>query len=119
MPWRSRSPLSISSRAWSSCSGVSFGLRPNFTPRRHAAFTPARVRSLIRLRSSSARRPIICHMARPVGVAVSMASVSERNLTPRCLRSSRMVIRSWKLRPRQCNAAECDYELMGGGFGNA
>jgi hypothetical protein len=35
------------------------------------------------------------------------------------LRSSRMVIRSWKLRPRQCNAAECDYELMGGGFGNA
>ena len=43
-----------------------------------AAFTPAGVRSLIRLLSSSARTPIICHMARPVGVSVSMASVSVR-----------------------------------------
>jgi hypothetical protein len=32
-----------------------FCLRPNFTSRAFAAFTPARVRSLIRLRSSSAR----------------------------------------------------------------
>jgi hypothetical protein len=31
---------------------------------------------------SSARTPIICHMARPVGVAVSFASVSEWNFTP-------------------------------------
>jgi len=40
-------------------------LRPNFTPRAFAAFTPARVRSVIRLRSSSAKTPIICNMARP------------------------------------------------------
>jgi hypothetical protein len=40
---------------WSICCGVSFGLRPNFTPRRCAASTPARVRSLIRPRSSSAK----------------------------------------------------------------
>jgi len=44
---------------------VSLGLQPNLTPRRFGAFTPARVRSLIRLRSSSASTPIICHMARP------------------------------------------------------
>ena len=47
MPWRPWSPLSISSRACSSCCGVSLRLRPNFTPRCLAAFTPARVRSLI------------------------------------------------------------------------
>ena len=38
-----------------------FGLAPNFTPRPLAAFTPARVRPLMRLRSSSASMPIICH----------------------------------------------------------
>ena len=96
---RLSSPRSICFRASSICSAVSFGLRPNFTPRCFAAFTPARVRSLIRLRSSSASTPIICHMARPVGVSVSMCSVSERNFTRRCLRSSSMVIRSRKLRP--------------------
>ncbi len=45
-------------------------------------FTAARVRSLIRLRSKSASTPIICHMARPVGLPVSIASVSERNFAP-------------------------------------
>jgi hypothetical protein len=60
--------------------GLQFSLRPNFTPRAFAAFTPARV---IRHRSTSARTPIICHMARPVGVSVSMASVNERNFRPR------------------------------------
>jgi hypothetical protein len=49
---------------------VRFGLRPNFTPRRCAAFTPARVRSLIRLRSNSARTPIICHIPTSVKNAV-------------------------------------------------
>ena len=78
-----------------------FRLRPNFTPRRFASFTPARVRSAIRLRSSSARTPIICHMARPVGVSVSMASVSDRNFTPRCFRSSSIAIKSRKLRPNR------------------
>jgi hypothetical protein len=70
---------SISLRAWAIYCGVNFGLQPNFTPRSYAAFTPARVRSLIRLRSSSASTPIICHMARPVGVSVSICSVRERN----------------------------------------
>jgi hypothetical protein len=31
---------------------------------------------------SSARTPIVCHMTRPAGVAVSIASVSEWNFTP-------------------------------------
>jgi hypothetical protein len=47
----------------------------------------------------SASTPIICRMARPVGVAVSIASVSEWNFTPRARRSSSMVIRSRRLRP--------------------
>jgi hypothetical protein len=38
---------------------------------------PARVRSIIRLRSSSANTPINGHMARPVGVSVSIASVND------------------------------------------
>ena len=42
-----------------------------------------------RLRSDSAKTPIICHM--------SIASVSERNLTPRARRSSSIVMRSRKL----------------------
>jgi hypothetical protein len=42
-----RSPSSISLRAWLICWAVSLGLRPNFTPRRCAALTPARVRSLM------------------------------------------------------------------------
>src|SRR5580692_10452635 len=37
---------------------------------------------------------IICHMARPVGVAVSIASVSEWNFTPRARRSSSIVNKS-------------------------
>jgi hypothetical protein len=52
-----------------------------------------RVRSPIRLRSSSVRIPIICYMARPVGVSVSIAAVSDWNFTPRFF----MVIRSRKL----------------------
>ena len=60
---------------------VSFGLRPNFTPRARAATIPAFVRSLIRLYSNSAISPTICHMARPVGESVSFASVSERKFT--------------------------------------
>ena len=46
------SPAPIIFRAWSICCGVSFGLRPNFTPRPLAAFTPGRVRSLSGCRQS-------------------------------------------------------------------
>src|SRR5947209_6562141 len=53
------SPCSISFRSWLICCDVNFGLRPNFTPRTWAAFTPARVRSLMRLQSSSARTPTV------------------------------------------------------------
>ena len=91
--FRSVSGRGRSAPTWSST------FRPNFTPRRCAAFTPARVRSEISDLSSSARTPIICHMARPVGVAVSIASVSEWNFTPRARRSSSIVIRSRRLRP--------------------
>ena len=59
----------------------------------------ARVRSLIRLRSSSASTPIICHIARPVGVVVLIASVNDRNLMPRSRKPSSMAIRSRKLQP--------------------
>src|ERR1022692_4552218 len=38
--------------------------------------------------------PVICHMALPVGVAVSIASVSEWNFTPPAQRSSSIVIMS-------------------------
>ena len=72
----------MSCRACAIWGAESFGFLPNFTPRRCAAFTPARVRSVISERSSSASTPIICHMARPVAVSVSIASVSERNCTP-------------------------------------
>lgn len=58
--------------------GRQFSLASEFYSRGCLAFTPARVRSLIRLRSSSARTPIIRRMARPVGVAVSML-FGERN----------------------------------------
>jgi len=47
---------------------------------RWAAFTPARVRSEISDRSSSAERRSFATSRRPVGVAVSIASVSEWNL---------------------------------------
>jgi hypothetical protein len=59
------------------------------------------VRSTMRLRSNSANTPTVCHMARPVGVVVSIASVSEWNFTPRARRSSNMAIRSCKVRPNQ------------------
>jgi hypothetical protein len=49
-------PASISFQAWSICGRVSFGLRPNFKPRRYAAFTQARLGSLIML---GAKVPLI------------------------------------------------------------
>ena len=49
--------------------------------------------------SSSASIPTICYMARPVGVVVSMASVSDRKATPRTFRSSRRLIKSRSERP--------------------
>jgi hypothetical protein len=67
-------------RAWAICCEESFGFLPSFTPRRFAASLPALVRSCIRERSSSASTPTICHMARPVGVWVSMDSVRDLNL---------------------------------------
>ena len=61
------------------------------------------VRSLIRLLSNSALRPIIWHRARTVGVSAPIASIGQRNLTPSCFRSSSIVIRStrkWLIRLR-------------------
>jgi len=75
------SPWLINVRARAICCNVRLGFRPNFTPPRCAAFTPARVRSEVKLLSNSANTPIICHMARPVGVVVSIGSVSEWNFT--------------------------------------
>jgi len=48
-----------------------FRFAPNFTPLAGATLIPSRVLSMIRLRSRSARSPIIIHMARPVDVSVS------------------------------------------------
>jgi len=67
--------------------------------RRRASCRPARVRSAIRLRSSSASAPIICHVARPVGVVASISSVSDRNVISRSRKLSSMAIGSRKMRP--------------------
>jgi len=53
--------------------------------------------------------PILCHLAWPVGVSVSMCSVSERNFTPRFFRSSRMVIRSSSCGPGDRASTGVDY----------
>jgi len=65
------------------------------------AVTESHQHLVIRLRSNSARTPIICHIARPVGISVSIASVRDRNFTPRCFKSSSIVIRLRKLRPNR------------------
>jgi hypothetical protein len=67
------------------CAGVSFFFLPNFTPRRRAYVIPACVRSTIKLRSSSASTPIICQMARPVGVVASIRAgqfIGKEGFTP-------------------------------------
>ena len=94
--WRAF-PLPINFRAWLSCPGVRLGLLPNFTPRRCAAFTPARVRSEMRLLSSSTNTPIICHMARPVGGRNQRdrsAGVKRRELVRRLERAACVLKRS-------------------------
>jgi len=93
------SPCSISLRAWSACCADSSRLRPIRTPRAIAAARPAFVRSCINDRSSSASIPTICHMARPVGVSVSIASVSDWKATPCAFRLSSRAIRSRNDRP--------------------
>jgi len=65
--WRD-SFFSISFRAWSTCSANRFGFRPSFAPRHCADSRPRRVRSAIRLRSSSASAPIGCHAFRATGI---------------------------------------------------
>lgn len=57
-------------------------------PRRGAAFRLARPRSTIKLRSRSASTPIVCHMARRVGVVVAIASVIDWKAIPRSRSSS-------------------------------
>ena len=73
------SPLSrrlIASRCW--C-GVSFGLRPIFTPRAFARSRPSPVRARIRSRSNSASPPSTVSISRPCDVVVSAhASPSDR-----------------------------------------
>ncbi len=97
--WLGPSPCPISLRAWATCCADSSRLRPIFTPRATAAALPAFVRSCINGRSSSASIPAICHMARPVGVSVSIASVNDWKATPFAFRSSSRAIRSRRDRP--------------------
>ena len=104
------SPSSISFRAWVICCGVSFRFRPNFTPRRFAAFHSRASafgnQATFKLGQYANHLP---HGADPW--RMSMASVSDRNLTPRCsshgaARSAlsghpASFIRSCKLRPNR------------------
>jgi hypothetical protein len=82
MPWRSWSPLSISSRMWSSCCGVSLGLRSNFTAPALHGFDPRADafadEAALKLGQEADHLP---HSA-ACRLSVSMCSVSERNLTP-------------------------------------
>ena len=67
---------------------VSFTFRPNLNL--NAALPSLRLACARRLANdltSSANAPIVCHMARPVGVAVSVASMNQWNFTPRARRS--------------------------------
>jgi hypothetical protein len=50
---------------------------------------------------SLAQTPIICHMARPAAVSVSMCSVKERNVMPWARSASNRVMRSRKLQPQR------------------
>ena len=65
--------------------GVYYGFRPPFRPRAAAAVKPARVRSRIRSRSNCPSAPKRWKTSRPPGVVVSIASVIERNPTPKLL----------------------------------
>ena len=68
------------SRCW--C-GVSFGLRPSFTPLATARARPSPVLARINSRSNSASPPRTVSISRPCGVVVSAhASPSDRNPAP-------------------------------------
>ena len=79
------------------------GLRPLLRPRTVAAARPARVRSWIRSRSNWPSAPKIWKMSRPPGVVVSMASVSERNPTPRLDSAVTVSIKWGSERPSRSN----------------
>jgi hypothetical protein len=65
------------------CSGVSFGFRPSFTPRRFARSRPSPVRARIRSRSNSANQPSTVSIKLPRDVVVSAhASPRERERNP-------------------------------------
>jgi len=66
---------------------LSFLGRPPLRPRALAAFSPASVRSRIRLRSNSASAPKTWNTSCPEGERVSICSFSEANPTPRVLSS--------------------------------
>lgn len=74
------SPCATSTAARASSSACSLSGRPTRTPRARAAASPARVLSLIRLRSNSASAPMMWNSNRPVADCVSMASQSDTNL---------------------------------------
>jgi len=57
--------------------GGELRLAPEFDASALSGFTPARVRSVIRLCSDPASTAIVFHIARLVGVSVSMASGSD------------------------------------------
>ena len=65
------------------CPRYTTGLRPPFRPRAAAAARPARVRSWMRSRSNCPSAPKRWNTSLPPGVVVSIASVRERNPTPR------------------------------------
>src|SRR5271163_1162384 len=85
----------------SSFSSVTTGLRPPWRPRTAAASRPARVRSRMRSRPNCPSAPKIWKTSLPPGVVVSIASVSERKLTPRASRAFTVSIRCGNDRPRR------------------
>ena len=106
----------------SSCwCGVSFGLRPNFTPRALARARPSPVRARIRSRSNSASPDSTVTISRPCDVVVSAhvsprigtrpscrswsASVFNRSRVDRASRSSRVTIST---SPSERGRAPCE-----------
>src|SRR5690606_11637237 len=84
-------PLSFCSAARARATFLALNLRgrPKVLPRRLAASICARVRREITARSYSAHEAVSIYHLRPSGVRVSMCCVSERNVMPLFIRSSR------------------------------
>jgi len=83
--------------------GVIVRGRPPTRPRARAAANPARVRSRINCRSNSANAPNRWNTNRPPAVVVSIASVTDRNPTPRSRSAVTVSIRCGRDRPNRSN----------------